>query len=90
VQAGIDEDQVGLLAQLLCGERILDRVGEEQLGQVRSALEIVVEAGVPPSAFIRALARAAAKPQPAEAAEALRRWLVSQSERTHGGGRAAA
>jgi hypothetical protein len=83
-QAGLDDEQLGVLAQLLCGERILDRVGAVGLAELHHALEVVVGAGVPPTAFARALAKAAVKPERDAAAAALRRWLTAQAERVDG------
>ena len=74
-QLGIDAEQLALLAQLACGEKILDRLSSEGLAALHAIVSAALEAGIPPTRFAYALAKAAAEPRRELAVAALRRWL---------------
>jgi hypothetical protein len=74
-QLGLNAEQLGVLAQLLCGERILERVSSEGLAEIHGVVSSALEAGFAPTAFAYALARAATEPDRVAAAGALRRAL---------------
>ena len=74
-QLGVDAEQLALLAQLACGEKILDRLSSEGLAALHAIVSAALEAGIPPTRFAYALAKAAAEPRRELAVAALRRWL---------------
>lgn len=82
---GLNADQLGVLAQLLCGERILERVSSEGLAEIHGVVSAALDAGFGPSEFAYLLARSAAEPQPGKAARVLRDRIAQRTN-----GRAAA
>ena len=64
-----------MLAQLVCGEKIVDRLSSEGLAAVHAIVAAANEAGIAPTRFAYALAKAAAEPRRELAVAALRRWL---------------
>jgi hypothetical protein len=74
-QLGLDTEQLAVLAQLVCGEKIVDRLSSEGLAAVHAIVAAANEAGIPPTRFAYALAKAATEPRRELAVAALRRWL---------------
>ena len=74
-QLGLNADQLAVLGQLACGEKILDRLSSEDLADLHGLVSAALEAGIAPTRFAYALAKAAAEPRRELAVAALRRWL---------------
>ena len=74
-QLGLDAEQLAVLAQLVCGEKIVDRLSSEGLAAVHAIVSAANEAGIARTRFAYALAKAATEPRRELAVAALRRWL---------------
>jgi hypothetical protein len=74
-----EDDTVAALAALLFGERRLEHLDDRQLPELAASLEFAVRGQVSERTLARALTRLSERDDRAEAARALRAWLIQRA-----------
>jgi hypothetical protein len=90
LQGRYREETIAALAGLLFGEKVIERLTADQVRQFCFALEFAVRGGVAQRTLAGAITRLSKRDDRAEAAEALRIWLVQKANERELPGRQAA